>query len=594
MRRRWARQRLISIGIERAAFRPFRNGPQIAPLIATIGISFMLYQAALLARYVTNAYIPGEHRSVPGIPELPRFRIPNLLPDIDIVRVLGLPLGFAYSLRDALMPVIALLLAGLVGLFLQSRQGRALQACAQDPEMAQLCGIDRNQAIRGVFALGGALAGAAAFVFVLYYTHPFTLYGAQSGLTAFTAAVLGGIGRPRGALFAGLLLGVIAAFSDYFLAVQWTPVLLLALLILLLVIRPTGLGRDEQDAISAAPVELVAQRERGKPRRTQWLLGGLLLFGALYPLLDSLFGGRTQLIALSLLVFVLLALGLNLVLGFAGLLDLGFAACFAIGSYTTGVLTMPGGPLAGLGLANNFLLVFAISAVIAAGFGLINGMLTLRLRGEYLAIVTLAFGQLAPLLVLNLDVWTGGNRGMSGLPPPRLFGLNFSTPTLRYYLAFGLIVLAAVISLRIGRSRLGRAWAALSVDELAAVSCGVAPARSRCLAFALGAAIAGLAGAVFASGFSYVDPTQSEFRLSAMVLAMVVVGGLGSVPGAIIGALLIASFDQFAIPVVGAWAADLAKQGFWFMGVFDVRSLNFLAFGTALYLTTILRARRKA
>lgn len=158
---------LVNVGVERAAFRPFRNGPRIAPLIATIGISFMLYQAALLARYATNAYIPGDHRSVPGIPEMPRFRIPDLLPDYDLLGALGFQLRVQYTLRDALMPLAAFLLALLVGLFLQSRAGKALQACAQDPEMAELCGINRNRSIRTVFALGGLLAGAAAFVFAL-------------------------------------------------------------------------------------------------------------------------------------------------------------------------------------------------------------------------------------------------------------------------------------------------------------------------------------------------------------------------------------------------------------------------------------------
>lgn len=585
---------LINVGVERIAFRPFRNGPRIAPLIATIGISFMLYQAALLARYVTNAYVPGEHRSVPGIPELPRFRIPELLPNVDLVAVLGLPLHVAYRLPDLLMPLIALGLALLVGLFLRSRLGTALQACAQDAEMARLCGVNRDQAIRITFAIGGALAGAAAFVFSLYYTHPYTLYGAQSGLTAFTAAVLGGIGRPRGAFLAGMLLGIVAAFSDYFLAVQWTPVLLLGLLIVLLVLRPTGLGREEQDAAEAAPLEGSAARERNGSTRSRWTLGGLLLLGALYPLLDAALGWHTQTVALGIMVFALLALGLNLVLGYAGLLDLGYAACFAIGAYTTAVLTMPGAALARYGFAGNFLVVLAISALVAGIFGLLNGALTLRLRGEYLAIVTLAFGQIVPQIALNLNQWTGGSGGMTALPPPALFGFRFTTPTERYYVAFALVAAAAVLSLWIGRSRLGRAWAALSGDELAAASCGVPPARMRCAAFALGAAVAGAAGALFASGFSYVDPTQSEFRLSAMVLAMVVIGGAGSVPGAILGALAIAGFDQLIIPTLGVWSADLAARGLWMFGMFDPRALNYLAFGLALYLTTLIRARRSA
>jgi branched-subunit amino acid ABC-type transport system permease component len=241
---------LLNAAIERAAFRPFRSesggASRLAPLIATLGISFVLYQAALGVRFLTNAYARGEHESVPGIPELPRFRVPDLLPDADLAPLLGL--GGRLALRDMLMPLTALLLALLVSAFLErTRLGRALRACAQDAEMARLCGVDRDAAIRLAFAIGGALAGAAALIFTLYYTQPYTLYGARSGLLAFTAAVLGGIGRPRGALAAGLLLGVAASLSDYFLAAQWTPVLLLALLMLLLVLRPTGLAAEGDD-----------------------------------------------------------------------------------------------------------------------------------------------------------------------------------------------------------------------------------------------------------------------------------------------------------------------------------------------------------
>jgi len=293
------------------------------------------------------------------------------------------------------------------------------------------------------------------------------------------------------------------------------------------------------------------------------------------------------------LVLALLALGLNLVLGFAAMLDLGFAACFAIGAYVAGTITMPGGGLA-LPFRVDFLLVLAISGGVAALFGMLNAALTLRLRGEYLAIVTLAFGQLVPQLVLNLDRWTNGVRGISGLPAPSLLGYSFATVTARYYLVLALVLLAAAASLRLRASRWGRAWAAMSGDEVAAMSSGVNTSHGRLLVFALGAGLAGAAGALFASTFSYVDPGQSEFRISAMVLAMVVIGGAGSVRGAAVGALLVASYDQLVIPLLGAWMANLAQTtGFWLFAVLDPRSINFLSFGLALYLTVLLRARRR-
>jgi ABC-type branched-subunit amino acid transport system permease subunit len=590
---------LLNVAVERAAFRPFRNGSRVAPLIATIGISFMLYQGALLLRYATNRYIPGEHRSVPGIDELPRVRTPELLPDLDLVHAFGLPLNVRYTLKDLLVVLVAGTLALVVGWLLQyTRTGRALRACAQDPELAELSGVDRTKAIRTIFALGGALAGAAAFVFTLYYTHPFTNYGVQSGIIAFTAAVLGGIGNPRGAFVSGLLLGVLAAFSDYFLAAQWTQVVLLSILLLLLIVRPSGFGGEERGMeVAATPAfEIVSGRLTPNASTTRRLLiGAAIATALLYPALDSTLRLGLQVVVSNLLIFALLALGLNIVLGFAGMLDLGYAACFAIGAYTAALLTTPGGVLSSVisGPAD-FLAVLAVSAAAAALLGAVSGALTLRLRGEYLAIATLALGQIVPQVYLNLDRWTGGARGMSALPPPRILTHSLQNASERYFLVLGLVLIVALACRRLANSRIGRAWAALSMDDTAAASCGVAPARARSLAFILSAAIAGIAGALFANVFSYVDPSQAEFRLSAMVLAMVVIGGAGSVPGAIIGALVVASYDQLLIPLLGAWAQRLGQtDGGAVFALLDLRSLNFLAFGLALYLTTLFRLRNR-
>lgn len=576
--------------VERIAFKPFRGRSRISPLIATIGLSFMLYQGALLLRYITNAYIPGEHRSVPGIPELPRFRIPDLLPRNDLLSMLGLDLRVSFPVRDVLIALIALAFAAGVAWFLRAtRTGRALQACAQDADMARLCGVNPDGTIRLAFAIGGGLAGVAAWIFALYYTHPYTLYGAQSGLIAFTAAVMGGIGRPWGAFISGMLLGMLAAFSDYFIATQWTPVLMLGLLMLLLVVRPTGIGgEDESHDLQPAQGDSISQRRK---HEWNWLSYGLIALGLCYPILDRWFGWRQELIITSMLILAILALGLNLVLGFAGLLDLGFAACFAIGAYITGMLSMPGSPLA-LPWKADFLLLLVISGGVAALFGLVNATITMRLRGEYLAIVTLAFGQMVPQLVLNLDKWTNGIKGMTALPGPTIAGIGFTTTTMRYYLALTLVLLVAAASLRINDSRWGRAWAAMNDDEGAANSVGINTAQGRLLIFALGSALAGMAGALSASIFRYVDPGHSEFRISAMVLAMVVIGGAGSVRGAIIGALLVAGYDQLIIPQLGAGMVSLAERsGIWLLAVFDPRAINYLSFGLALYLTVLLRSK---
>jgi branched-chain amino acid transport system permease protein len=578
----------ISLLVERAAFRPFRDSSRLAPLIAGIGISFMLYQAALLWRKTEPTWIPGEHRSVPGVPEVPRGAIPDLLPDTDLLRAAGLPIDVRYTARDLLVLALAVALAAGMSLFLRrTRAGRALRARAQDPEMAALCGVNRARASALAFVLGGALAGVAAFVFVVYYSHPFTLYGAQSGLTAFGAAVLGGIGSPVGALAGGLLFGILSSFSDYFLAARWTPVLLLLVLIMLLLIRPARL-RLHSEGESSATVDLVA----GGARLGGWArpLVVAVALAAAYPLLDSLLGLRQQVIVTAILIYALMAVGLTILLGFAGFLDLGYAACFALGSYTAGLLTNSGSPLAAfLPRPLDFLAVAALSALVAGLFGAINGAMTLRMHPEALAIATLAFGQIVARTFVNLDQWTSGSRGISALPAPVILGVSLDTPVRRYVLALAVLGLVLLISRRLLDSRIGRAWRAMSEDAAAAASSGVSLGRSRLFAFAFGAALAGVAGALFASIFSYVDPDVSDFRLSAMALAMVVIGGAGSLPGAILGAFVIAGLDQIVIPRVGVWT-DAAGG---VLAALDVRSLSFLCFGLALYLTVLLRGRRR-
>jgi branched-chain amino acid transport system permease protein len=583
----------LNVAVERVAFRPFRGGSRLAPLIATVGLSFMLYEAALLWR-TSDKSVPGAHHSTPGVPEVPRLGVHDLLPKLDLVQASGLRLNVSYTLKDLLVLVFAVALALLVGWFLRSsRAGRALRACAQDAEMARLCGIDHHGAIRLAFAIGGALSGAAAFIFTIYYQHPYTEYGVQSGLFAFTAAVLGGIGRPRGAFLSGLLLGILAAFSDYFLASQWTPVLLMVVLIGALTLRPGGLLGSAQSDNPAERMSADELGERPVSRLRPRLTAALLLLVVAYPLLDLALGLHYELVAIKILLFMLLAVGLNIVLGYAGLLDLGYAACFALGGYTVAMLT--GGQLsAWLPTRLDFLVVLAVSTVVSMIFGVINGALATRLRGDYLAIVTVAFGLIIPQSFVNLDQWTGGERGAAALPPPILFGYRLGSTTEAYLFAALALILATVASMRLARSRIGRAWAALSADEVAAASCGVDITRSKHLAFVIGSVIAGLAGSLFASIFSYVDPNQFDFRVSAMVLAMVVIGGAGSVPGAILGALLVAGIDQLGIPLLGAWLDSLNTSREGVLALLDIRALNSLYFGLALYLAVFVRARRSA
>ena len=257
------------------------------------------------------------------------------------------------------------------------------------------------------------------------------------------------------------------------------------------------------------------------------------------------------------LLYALLALGLNLIVGLTGLLHLGYAAFFAIGAYTYALFNLSWGwPLwAG----------WMPAALLAGLCGAGLGVPALRVRGDYLAIVTLGFGEIVRITFTNLDQWTGGPNGLLGIAHPSMwipgrgvfdFGVE-SAPY--YYLMCGSTMLVAALCVRLSRSRVGRAWVAIREDEIAAACAGVPVLHLKLLAQGCGGAIAGLAGALFAAKQGTITPDSFDFVLSVMVLAMVVLGGVGSVRGAIVGALVLGSlpellrdFQQYRMLLFGA------------------------------------------
>ena len=255
-------------------------------------------------------------------------------------------------------------------------------------------------------------------------------------------------------------------------------------------------------------------------------------------------------------LYALLAMGLNVVVGFAGLLHLGYAAFFAIGAYTYALLNAH--------LHWPFWVAAAPSAVVAGAAGALVGLFAIRVRGDYLAIVTLGFGEIVRIAVTNLESWTGGPNGLLGIAHPTLWmpGLgtfDFGVASLPYYYLVAVsVAVAAVLCARVHRSRVGRAWTAIREDELAASCAGIDTAQMKLLAQGVGGLIAGVAGAIFASKQGTITPDSFDFILSVMVLAMAVLGGLGSVAGAILGALvlgmlpeLLRGFEQYRMLVFG-------------------------------------------
>ncbi|MBI4352860.1 MAG: branched-chain amino acid ABC transporter permease [Candidatus Omnitrophica bacterium] len=250
----------------------------------------------------------------------------------------------------------------------------------------------------------------------------------------------------------------------------------------------------------------------------------------------------------SIGIYVLLAMGLNVVVGFAGLLNLGYAAFFAIGAYAYALLNLHAGCPFWLGLP--------AAGIVSMIFGLVIGAPSIRIRGDYLAITTLGFGEIVRIAFNNLDEWTGGPNGLLGIARPKIWvprfegGFHWETfsfsvnPTPYFYLVLGLVMFAAYLLFRMSDSKIGRALVAIREDELAASCMGVPVLKIKLTAFGLSAFIAGMAGAVFASKQTIVTPDSFDFVLSVLILAMVVLGGMGNIWGAALGALILGALPE--------------------------------------------------
>lgn len=242
-------------------------------------------------------------------------------------------------------------------------------------------------------------------------------------------------------------------------------------------------------------------------------------------------------------IYILMGLGLNIVVGFAGLLDLGYVAFFAIGAYTMAVLTSTG-PLGLFGMS--FWLALPICVIVAALAGIMLGIPVLRMRGDYLAIVTLGFGEIISRLAISdmLKPYVGGAQGILQIPKPSIGSLVFTKPELLYYVVLAAVCLAFFVSWRLRDSRLGRQWMAMREDEDVAEAMGINLMKTKILAFSIGAAFSGLAGAIFASKLTSIFPHSFSLLISINVLSLIIVGGIGSLPGVAVGAAVLIGLPE--------------------------------------------------
>ncbi|MGI9148926.1 MAG: branched-chain amino acid ABC transporter permease [Chloroflexota bacterium] len=345
-----------------------------------------------------------------------------------------------------------------------------------------------------------------------------------------------------------------------------------------------------------------AGQSPGTVFRNAFLVTFIILL-ALYPVLDKSFGWGKMGAFPTILIYTVLALGLNIVVGFAGLLDLGYAAFFAIGGYTAAFLTSPQSPLFGI-FQTNFYVAMALSFLVAATFGIILGAPTLRLRGDYLAIVTLAFGEIVPRAFLNLEQWTKGSKGINPIGRPTIpwlqdgqlttLQLSNSDQTPWYYLIFVVGCVSVFAIYRLANSRIGRAWMAIREDELAASSMGINLVQTKLLAFAIGASFSGFAGSLWASMLQLIDPFQFDFSISIVVLSMIILGGIGNIWGVIFGGVVLGFYDRVLTSEASNWLHGLAGAANIpglspLLAAVDLTQFKFGIFGLALVVLMLTR-----
>ena len=341
-----------------------------------------------------------------------------------------------------------------------------------------------------------------------------------------------------------------------------------------------------------------------KKNTAAWIAGGIALL--VLPFVLQYFGNAWVRIADLALLYVMLALGLNIVVGYAGLLDLGYVAFYAVGAYLFALMASPHlaetfAAFAAMfpdGLHTSLWLVIPIAALLAACTGVLLGIPVLKLRGDYLAIVTLGFGEIIRIFLNNLDHpvnITNGPKGVGQIDSVKIFGLDLgkrlelfgfdiSSVTLYYYLFLALVIVTVVICYRLQDSRIGRAWMAIREDEIAAKAMGINTRNMKLLAFGMGASFGGVSGAMFAAFQGFVSPESFSLMESVMIVAMVVLGGIGHIPGVILGAVLLSALPEVLRYVAGPLQAMTD-------GRLDAAILRQLLIALAMIIVMLLRPR---
>ena len=496
----------LGLLIERVGLRPLQGAARIAPLLATIGISLVLDQGMQLLA-------SADPRAMPS--PLPDWRIRLGTGSIGALDLLIGGVGLGAS-------------ALLFGFLRFTRLGWAVRATALDADAARQVGVDVDRVNMTVFAIASALGGLSGLLVGMYYNSIDPMMGDAAMLKGIVAQLIGGVGNVPGAVVGSLLLGLIESYGVALFGTSTRDLFAFVLLLLFLLFRPNGLFSRArslpQEALTGS--FLAPSRPLAVPRPV--VLGLAVAALGLPLVLHSPYLLQTL---SSAWLYGLVAVSLTLLAGTLGQISLGQAGLLAIGAYASALLS--------LDLAMPVALAVPLGGIVAAVLGTALAAPAFRLRGHYISIATLGIGQIVGLVILNWESLTRGPLGLTNIPPLSFAGHELTSAAAAYWVALVVLLLLASLQARLLRSHLGRTFRAIRDDEVAARACGIGLDRYKTLGFAFAGLTAGIAGALMAHLYSFINYETFDTTLSILALTMVILGGMGNVLGAVLGAAVL-------------------------------------------------------
>ncbi|KFJ04635.1 ABC transporter permease [Bifidobacterium subtile] len=488
-----------------AVISPLEGRKPIAALLATIGIGQILDNGLQI--------IFG--------PQTRPF--PKLLPTYNLQLF-----GVRFGTSDIVMVVLAIVsMLGLWAFLKFGKSGQAIRATSQDPEAARQMGIPVKSIRNLAFVIGSILAGISGVFIGLFNGNINPMNGGSIGMTAFVAATIGGLGSIPGAVAGGLVLGLVEAVGISWLGDGAHDLITFGALLIILIVKPQGLFGAKND-VKNEPLAGTFLGG-GRPITLPWWanvgLAALLLASPFF-LSDYLSGIGTQ-----VAIYAIAAVGLTLISGSAGQTILGMAGPLAVGSYASALLTTR--------LHWPFLAALLLAGIIAAIAASILTFPVWKLSGHYVAIATIGVGAVMVAIIRLWEPLTKGSLGIQGIPFPNIFGISLYTPQMMYLLDAVLLVLTLIVVTRIRSSHLGKVFEGVGSDQDASEVLGVHTGAYKALAYALASFFAGIAGSLLAHQYTYIDPTIFNANMSVLILTIIVLGGMNSPLGAVLGSLVL-------------------------------------------------------